>query len=144
MASLGPGAALARVDADRLEVLLPLAADAHAEDHAPAGDVVEGGELLGDHARLAEGQKHDPGAERDPLRHSGEGGERDDDVQDRIAVRDVVARPDRVVAQLFRRLREVAVAARVGHPVDLLAAALDAERDGQTTVVRPAARHAFS
>src|SRR5262245_62930702 len=36
-----PSASLARVDADSLEVLLSLAADPHAEDHAPARDVVE-------------------------------------------------------------------------------------------------------
>jgi hypothetical protein len=90
-------------------------------------------------------QQYDPGAERDPLGHRGEGRERDDDVQDRVAVRDVIAGPDRVVAELLRRLRELAVAAGIWHPVHLLPAPLDTEGDRhRPTVVRPAVRQAFS
>ena len=51
--------ALARVDADRLEILRALAADADAEDHAAARDVVERGELLGHDARMPQRQQHD-------------------------------------------------------------------------------------
>ena len=99
-----------RGDADRLEVLRALAADADAEDHAPARDVVERGELLRDDARVAERQEDDPGADRDPLRDRRERGQRDDDVEDRVAVRDVVAGPDRVVAELLRGRAELAEA----------------------------------
>jgi hypothetical protein len=78
---------------------------------------------------VAEREQHDPGAERDLLRDGGEGRERDDDVQDRIPVRDVVAGPDRVVAELLGARRHLAEDARVRDAVDELPAALDAERD---------------
>ena len=98
-----PRAALAHRHADRLEVLLPLAAYADAEDHPAARHVVERRELLRDDARVPQRQQHHAGADRDPLRDGGERRQRDDDVEDRVAVRDVVARPDRVVAERLRR-----------------------------------------
>ena len=137
-----PRAALAHRHADRLEVLLPLAAHADAEDHPAARHVVEGRELLRHDARMPQRQQHHAGADRDPLRDGGERRQRDDDVEDRVAVRDVVAGPDRVVAERLGRLRELAEDARVGCAVHVLPAALDAE--GDIHVRPPTSLHACS
>jgi hypothetical protein len=123
-----PRAALARRDADGVEVGPALPADADPEDRAPAGDVVERGELLRDHARVAQRQQDDSGAERDLPRHRAERRERDDDVEDRVPVRDVVARPDRVEAELLGSHCDLVKDPRIRGTADELAAALDAER----------------
>ena len=83
-----------------------------------------------------------PAPSRDPLVTAANVDERDDDVQDRVAVGDVVAGPDRVVAELLRRPAH-ARGRRPGRaaPPTQLAAALDAERDLTVTARR---RHAFS
>ena len=91
---------------------------------------------------MAQRQQHDARADRDPLGDGGERRERDDDVEDRVAEREVVARPDRVVAELLGRLRELAEEARVGRAVDVLAAALDAEEP--LSRAPPMSRHACS
>ena len=86
-----------------------------------------------------------PRAERHPLRHGRERRQRDDDVEQGIAERDVVARPDRVVAELLGRLRDLAVEAGVWHAADLLAAALDPEGDAHAPAcARRTLRQAFS
>ena len=53
--------------------------------------------------------------------------ERHDDIEDGVAVRDVVARPDRVVAERLSLLRELAEDARVGRAVRVRRAAVDAK-----------------
>jgi hypothetical protein len=125
---VGARPALARRHANRVEVRPALAADADPQDHASARGVVERGKLLRDHARVPEREEDDPGAERDPFGHGGEDRQRDDDVQDGIAVRDVVAGPDRVVAELLGTDGDLAEETRVGGAADELAAALDPER----------------
>src|SRR5262245_24692893 len=124
--------ALAPVDADRLEVLLSLAADADPQDQPATGDVVQRGERLRDHARMAQRKEHDTGPDREARARRGERRERDHDVDDRVTVGDVLAGPDRVVAELLRRLRGLARASRVGRAaIDLLPASLDAEGDAR-------------
>jgi hypothetical protein len=139
------GPALRHRHADRLEVLASLPADADAEDEPPTGEVVERGELLRDEAGVAQGQEHDARTDRDPPGPGGEGREGDGDVEDRIPERDVVAGPDRVVADGLRVLGDGAEEAGVGCSPDQLSAALDAEANRHArSAVRTTCRHAFS
>ena len=74
---------------------------------------------------MPERQEHDARSERDPARDGGEGRERDAEVEDRVVEREVLAGPDRVVAELLGELGDRPVAARVGQRGRKLAAALD-------------------
>src|SRR5579859_4349205 len=122
-----PRAALARIDADRLEVLAALAADPDAEHDTPAGEVVERRELAGDERRVPERQEDDGRADRDPLRAGREARERDGDVEDRVVERDVVARPDRVVPRLLGQLGHDPEEPGIRQPAEELPRALEAE-----------------
>ena len=122
-----PRAALAGVGADCLEVLAALAADAHAEHDAAAGQVVERRELPGDERRVPERQQHDGRADRDPLRAGREARERHGDVEDRVVERDVVAGPERVVSGFLGHLGHGPEVAGVRELADHLARPLQAE-----------------
>jgi hypothetical protein len=65
--------------------LLDVPAGAHAEQEAPAGDVVEGGDLLGGHDRIALDDEADARADLQALGRGGGGGEAHERV-DRVAV----------------------------------------------------------
>ena len=82
----------------------PLAADSQPEQEPATGDVVERRGLLRDEARMPERKEHDAGSERDPARDGGERRERDAEVEDRVVEREVLAGPDRVVAELLGEL----------------------------------------
>jgi hypothetical protein len=142
------GAALADGHADRLEVLAALAAHADPEHDPPAREVVERRELLRDETRMAERQQDDPGADGDTFGRSGERGQGDHDIEDRVVERDVIARPDRVVADRLGELGRRPEQARVRRPLDQLAAPLKAEAQAVRRHARSATviacRQAFS
>ena len=61
---------------------------------------------------MPERKEHDAGSERDPARDGGERRERDAEVEDRVVEREVLAGPDRVVAELLGELGDRPEAAR--------------------------------
>jgi hypothetical protein len=87
---------------------------------------------------VAEWQEDDPGAQRDPLAHGCERRQRDDDVEDRVPVGDVVAGPDRGVAELLGADGDLAEDGGIRNAADELAAALNPEGDAQRRTSRQA------
>ena len=77
---------------------------------------------------MTQREEHDPRPEQHALGDRGERRQRDPEVEDRVVEREVLARPDRVVAELLRQLGHGAEATRVGRLVGELTAALDAEQ----------------
>src|SRR4029079_12664676 len=108
------------------------------QDHAAARDVVERREFLGDDARVAEREQDDACADPDARGDRRKGRQREDDVENRVAVGDVVAGPDRVVAELLYARRRLPEDAGVWRASDELAAALDAEGDPAHRALRHA------
>ena len=130
--ALEEAAALLERHADGVE-LARVPARRHAEDQPPFRDHVEGAQRLGGDGRVAERQHHDAGAELDPPRAGGDGGQRADGVEDREgrlhAEDHVVPRPQRLEAQRLRALRvgdERVDVGRLGRPDEVL--------DGETEV----------
>ena len=78
---LGAPAALGEGDAERIE-FFPQPADADAEDHPAAGEVVQGGDLLGAQHRVVFRQDQDAGGEFDPRGGGGDIGHPDQRVGD--------------------------------------------------------------
>ena len=87
-------------------------AASNAEQHAPAGQMIETGDSLGGDDRVALGQQTHTGAELDPLRDGGAGGEcRDRVVHAREGFNDVAA----VIAVLAMFDRHMAVLGEEQH-----------------------------
>ena len=112
-ALVGTQSALRPVDARRLEVLRPFAADADTEQQPPVRQVVERARLLRHEARVAQRQQHDARTEQQALCDGGERRQRDPEVEDRVVEGEVLAGPDRVVPELLGQLRNRAEPARV-------------------------------
>src|SRR5262249_35311497 len=97
-------AALVEVDAERIELAF-VPADRSAHDQAPLGDMIDGGELLGEEDGIAHGHDQDTGANLDFLGargHGGEDGQRLVNWKARVdAEQDVVPGPQRFVAQFL-------------------------------------------
>src|SRR5581483_10057431 len=92
-----------------------------------------------DERRVPQRQQHDARADADALGASGEAGERNGHVEDGIVEGDVVACPQRLVADRLRELRHRPEEARVGRAADELPRPLEAEADR-----RPPEAHACS
>ena len=99
MPSLRRGAAL--VDRHAAAFVLPrkLAADADAEDEAPAGQVIERGDLLGDGRWMTQRQQKDGGAEGQALADHGRLRDLRDGIEEGYCKGDVITAPERVEAQ---------------------------------------------
>ena len=94
-------------DPERVE-LGPVPSRAHAEPQPSTAELVHRGRLLGEHRRIVEVQARDEGTELDPLRDRGETGQERPGLPRSpfpplLAVEVVIAQPDRVEPDLFRR-----------------------------------------
>src|SRR5207237_5464449 len=76
-----------------------LAAHADAERETPSAKPIERRRHLRDVRRMTERQKVDTGAEADPRRRGGAGGEDLEGVRDRLREGDVIRRPQRIEAE---------------------------------------------
>jgi hypothetical protein len=74
---------------------------------------------------VPERKEHDARSEHDAPRDGRERRERDAEVEDRVVEREVLAGPDRVVAELLGELGDGPVSGRVGELGRELAASLD-------------------
>ena len=112
------GAAAAFLDRHlaRAELLRVLPTDADAEDHAPVGDAVEVGDLLGHERGWIERQEQDRRADLHPLGQRREPGQAHHRLGTRVARRDVPADPQRVDGLVLERRGPARVAA--GHEPD--------------------------
>ena len=101
------GAALLGGYAGGLEVLGCVAAQADTQEQATAGEVVQGGQLLGEDDGVSRGQDHDAGAELHGGRARGDEGHEGGGLQGVSRADDAVAEPEGVDAQLFAAVDEV-------------------------------------
>ena len=99
-------AALLVRDAADLELLAVLAAHAHAEDEAAAGQHVQGGRGLGRDGGRAQREQVHAGAEADARGDARVAREERQRLEDRVVEGDVVAGPDRLEAQLLDAAHE--------------------------------------
>ena len=93
---------------------------------------------------MAERKKDHTRSDRDPPRDGGEGREGDAEVEDRVQEREMLAGPDRVVAELLGELGDGPVPARVGEHGRKLAASLDPDPHRPDATDNRVAFQAFS
>ena len=116
MPSLRRGAAL--VDRHAAALVLPwkLAADADAEDEAPAGQMIERGDLLGDGRWMAQRQQKDGGAEDQALADHGRLRDLRDGVEEGYCKGNVIAAPEGIEAQPIHMLDDLHQLIERRHP----------------------------
>ena len=116
---VGAAAAVILGDAASLVLLDFLAAQTDGGEAAALGQEVQGGDLLGEDDRVAQGQGEDAGAELHPVGPGGNHGKGHHRFQAEAVADDAVAEPDGVVAVLVAEFHQAAEEVGVVAPLSV-------------------------